>query len=276
MSAIEVEKAELTLGAGLQVEKMPAHWLMARLGKRVLRPGGREATSWMLGQAAIGPLDDVVEFAPGLGITARQILSAAPRTYVGVERDEAAVQHASRSIASARHGRARVVQGDASKVPLEDGVASVVVGEAMLSMQPESRKAAIVHEAARLLRAGGRYAIHELAVNEDTDPDRLAQIQAELSKTIHVGVRIGRASDWRALLEGAGLQVEAETIVPMRLLELDRLVADEGILGVTRFTLNTLRTPGALKRLSEVRASFRRHADKLCAISLVARRPASP
>ncbi len=30
----------VVFGADLAVQKMPAHWLMARLGKRVLRPGG--------------------------------------------------------------------------------------------------------------------------------------------------------------------------------------------------------------------------------------------
>lgn len=273
MSATEVENMELPLGAGLRVDKMPAHWLMARLGKRVLRPGGREATGWLLDTAAIGPSDDVVEFAPGLGITARQMLAFAPRTYVGVERDEAAVQYATRSIAAARHGDARIVQGDASKVPLADDAASLVLGEAMLSMQPDARKKAIVHEAARLLRPGGRYAIHELAVAADTSRERLDQIQADLSKSIHVGVRIGTPADWRAVLEEAGLVVESETIVPMRLLELDRLVADEGLLGTARFTFNALRTPGALRRLSAVRGTFRAHADKLTAIAMVARRP---
>lgn len=29
-------------GSHLAVQKMPAHWLMARLGKRVLRPAGIE------------------------------------------------------------------------------------------------------------------------------------------------------------------------------------------------------------------------------------------
>ena len=29
-------------------DKMPGHWLMARMGKRVLRPGGRELTEVML------------------------------------------------------------------------------------------------------------------------------------------------------------------------------------------------------------------------------------
>lgn len=273
MSTIEAGSADLPLGGALRVEKMPAHWLMARLGKRVLRPGGRETTEWLVKTSGIGADDDVVELAPGLGITARRLLDASPRSYVGVERDETAARHAARSIASAGRANVRIVTGDASSVPLPDGAASLVLGEAMLSMQPPNRKAAIIEEAARLLRSGGLYAIHELAVSADTPPERLARIEADLSKTIHVGVRIGTPAEWRRVLEAAGLRIEAETIAPMRLLELDRLVADEGLIGTARFAFNAVRTPGALRRLSAVRASFRDHAEYLRAIAMVARRP---
>lgn len=61
-------------GDTLAMEKMPGHWVLARLGKRVLRPGGRMLTRQMLGALAIGPRDRVVEFAPGLGSTARLTL----------------------------------------------------------------------------------------------------------------------------------------------------------------------------------------------------------
>lgn len=273
MQAIETSEHEHSLGAGLRVEKIPAHWLMARLGKRVLRPGGREATEWLLKASRIGPDDDVVELAPGLGITARRMLESSPRTYVGVERDEAAANYAARAIEPANGVEARVILGDASKVPLQDGAASLVLGEAMLSMQPPHRKAAIVSEAARLLKPGGRYAIHELAVSEHTPPERLARIQAELSKTIHVGVRIGTPADWRRVLEEGGLRIESEKLFPMRLLELDRLIADEGWFGTMKFTVNALRTPGALQRLGAVRRSFREHSEYLTAIAMVARRP---
>ena len=37
-----------TPGASLNQQKMPGHWLMARLGKRVLRPGGMELTRRMI------------------------------------------------------------------------------------------------------------------------------------------------------------------------------------------------------------------------------------
>ena len=45
---------------------LPGHWLLARLGKRVLRPGGRELTHRMLDAATL-PGAEVVELAPGLG-----------------------------------------------------------------------------------------------------------------------------------------------------------------------------------------------------------------
>ena len=45
-------------GEGLKKEKMPGHWVLARLGKRVLRPGGMELTRRMLERLAIKPSDE--------------------------------------------------------------------------------------------------------------------------------------------------------------------------------------------------------------------------
>src|SRR5687768_15664522 len=77
-------------GGGLKTEKMPGHWVLARMGKRVLRPGGMELTLRMLASLGIRESDDVVEFAPGMGVTARLTLALGPTSYTAVERDEAA------------------------------------------------------------------------------------------------------------------------------------------------------------------------------------------
>ena len=60
-------------GQGLKPEKMPGHWLLAQMGKRVLRPGGLELIQRMIDALAIGASDHVIEFAPGLGATARRL-----------------------------------------------------------------------------------------------------------------------------------------------------------------------------------------------------------
>lgn len=261
------------IGARLNVQKMPAHWLMARLGKRVLRPGGLELTRWLLAHGRIGPADDVIEFAPGLGRTATMILAKEPHTYAGVERDEQAAQAAEAALAHAGAVEARVVRGNAAAVPLPDGTATIVLGEAMLSMQTAATKRAIMGEACRLLKPGGRYLIHELAITPETlDPAEIAQLHGDLSGVIHVGVRIGTVRDWTAWLEEAGFIVEEITTVPMRLLEPGRMARDEGLGGMVRFMWNAIRTPGAARRLRAVRGVFRTHRDHLCAVGVVARR----
>ena len=54
---------------------MQGHWVLARMGKKVLRPGGIELTKEMVDSLTIGAADEIVEFAPGLGVTARLTLA---------------------------------------------------------------------------------------------------------------------------------------------------------------------------------------------------------
>jgi SAM-dependent methyltransferase len=275
MALVNANDEQTIAFAHLDVRKMPAHWLMARLGKRVLRPGGVETTRWLIEQGGIAATDEVVEFAPGLGVTAARIVARRPTGYVGVERDETARDYVLKALRAAGYGslRARVLQADASRVPLPGGSATVVIGEAMLSMQPASKKRAIVDEAHRLLRPGGRYLIHELALQpEAIDPAEAARIEQDLSANIHVGVRIGTPGQWKGWIEEAGFAVERVATAPMRLLEPARLVRDEGIAGTARFLLNVLRTPGAPRRMAAVRGTFRRNRRHLCAVAIVAKR----
>ncbi|MGQ0762081.1 MAG: hypothetical protein ACT4OT_08710 [Acidobacteriota bacterium] len=83
---------KLTPGSDLNTEKTPGHWVLARLGKRVLRPGGMNLTRRMLEALRIQHTDDVVEFAPGLGVTARHTLKLKPASYPAVEREQAAAK----------------------------------------------------------------------------------------------------------------------------------------------------------------------------------------
>jgi SAM-dependent methyltransferase len=257
----------LPFGGHLPVDKIPAHWLMARLGKRVLRPGGVETTRWLLDAARITAHDDVIELAPGVGATARELLARRPASYVGIERDAAAARLIRDSLGVS------VANADASRSGLASGSASVVVGEALLSMQGDARKRAILREVHRLLRPGGRYVVHELGVTPDeTGAEALSRIERDLSRSIRVNVRVGTPSRWRGWLEDEGFEVEARHVAPMRLLEPDRMIADEGVAGTARMLFNMLSTPGATRRLWDVGSTFRRHAAHLCAVALVARR----
>ena len=155
--------AEALPFADRPVEKAPGHWVLARAGKTVLRPGGLALSTWALKRAVL-PGSDVVEFAPGLGVTASAIIEVGPASYVGVERDP----NASARVDAIASGVGRCVNADAAETGLPNESADVVVGEAMLSMQGEKAKRAIMSEAARILRPGGRYVIHELGMRPDS------------------------------------------------------------------------------------------------------------
>jgi hypothetical protein len=238
------------------------------MGKRVLRPGGMELTRELLGALDIGPDDDVVEFAPGLGATARITLARNPRSYTAVERDARAAEQVQRLIAG--RDAAKCISGTAEETGLPEGKASVVYGEAMLSMQPESAKRRIAREACRLLAPRGRYGIHELALApDDADPAIGEAIQRDLSDEIHVGVRPLTIAQWRELLEIAGLEIVFQHAAPMHLLEPARLVRDEGLFGALKFAWNAATHPTARRRIVAMRRVFRKYAEHLAAVALV-------
>lgn len=249
------------------IERQPGHWLLASLGKKVLRPGGLELTRWMLSRLRIGPEDDVVEFAPGLGVTAKMALAAAPRSYTAIERDEAAASRIARLLSSAGGS---CMHGSADETGLPRASMTVVYGEAMLSMQTQQEKSRIVREAARILRIGGRYGVHELCLTpDDIDPNVRQAIQRDLSLEIHVGVQPITGGEWRKLLGSAGFGDFTEIRAPMHLLEPGRMLRDEGVSNAIRIAFNLVRKPAARERVLRMRSLFRKYEGHLQAISLV-------
>lgn len=253
----------------LRPDRMPGHWLLARLGKRVLRPGGLAMTGRILADLAIGGDDHVVELAPGLGVTAQRIVARAPRSYTGIERDPDAV----RWIASRLPAEPwiSVRSGSAEDTGLADAAATVVIGEAMLSMQPPAHKLRIMTEAYRLLRPGGRYAIHELLVTpDDISPAVKQEIDDALSAVIHVGARPLTEREWRAAMTEAGFTVCKIGYAPMHLLRPARLVADEGLGGALRFLRRLMRDTEARRRVIAMGRAFHRYRRHIRAVSIIA------
>lgn len=254
-------------GHGLDYSKMPGHWLLAQMGKKVLRPGGVELTGRMLEALDIRSTDEVVEFAPGLGVTARAALERKPASYTGIERDDTAARQVGTYLSGP--GRQCLV-GRAENTGLPDASATVIFGEAMLTMQTPILKAAIVEEAARLLRPGGRYGVHELCLlPDDLEDTKKSEIAGVLSDAIRVGARPLTPGEWEALLEEHGLTVEAQVTAPMHLLEPRRFLQDEGWARTIRFVLKVLTTPAARRRILRMRSVFRHYVDNLGAIMLV-------
>ena len=254
-----------------EASRMQGHWLLATLGKKILRPGGIALTRKMLAAAAPTSQDRIVEFGPGVGATARLLLKANPKSYAGVDPNPQGRQAVAKVIAP--YAQAQYVVADAACTGLPDASADLVVGEAMLTIQSPQAKAAIVKEAARLLAPGGRYAIHEMAVSSGYSQEDFEAARKELSRTIKVGARPLTEDGWRQLMEDAGLEVVFSAKAPLRLLEPTRLIRDEGLLGALRFWNNARKMPGAKERLRTMRKAFKVQGRLMGGYVLVAKKP---
>ena len=257
--------------SGPEAGRMQGHWLLAKLGKRILRPGGRALTAKLLEQAKPAGDDDIVELGPGVGATAEVLLRANPRSYRGVDPNPEGRDAVTNILK--KHPRADYVVADARDTGLDDTSADLVVGEAMLTIQDDAGKNAIVAEAARLLRPGGRYAMHEMAWLPDFTDEERETARKELSRVIKVGARPLTLEGWTELLAAHGFEAEWHDRAPLHLLEPRRIVSDEGLWGALRFWNNARRLPGASDRLKAMRQGFQLQGKLMGGIVILARKP---
>jgi SAM-dependent methyltransferase len=257
-----------TAATAQDIGQMPGHWFLARLGKKVLRPGGIELTKQILKALELKRGCAVLEFAPGLGVTTGLIEACDPGSYCGIDLDEKVIEN----LVSRFPASYRFIHGDISRTPLPDACCDRIVSEAVFTMHGDEAKAAMLREAFRLLKPGGRMALHEIA-GEFREPDSLRSAQKDLSREIRVNARPIPESAWRELAEQAGFTLAHHTTAPFALLEPARLLRDEGAFGMLRMAWNLLTLPGALKRFRSMRKHFAGMAPSLRALGMVLQKP---
>ncbi|BCI54765.1 methyltransferase [Mycolicibacterium litorale] len=215
----------------------------------VLCPGGPELTSRMLAAAGITGAD-VVHLARASARTSRDIVALGPKSYLGVDDDPASTG-------------------------LPDGTVDVVVGEAVLTMRGEEAKKAILAEALRILRPGGRCAVHELGLTPDTlAPDTRDAIRRDLARAQKVNLRPLTVAEWTELLTAAGFRVADVDRAPTALAQPVRVHADVGFLGALRIAGHLVLRGAARHRVFYLRHTGGEHRSHLTAVGIVAVKPA--
>lgn len=244
------------------------HWILATMGKKVLRPGGKELTLKLIDELKITDRDAIVEFAPGMGYTASFILKKNPKSYTGIELNEEAATRLQKTITA---GHCTIVNTNAANTGLEEGSVDKVIGEAMLTMQADHRKTEIIREAYRILKNGGLYGVHELGlVPNELDPAIKENIQKRLAEVINVNARPLTEHEWCALLEKEGFAIKQTFNSPMHLLEPKRIFDDEGFINTLKIGFNILTHPRAKRKIKSMRNIFKQYEPQLKAFAIIA------
>ncbi len=246
------------------------HWILAKMGKRVLRPGGLALTQSMIKSLHITTEDHVVELAPGLGLTAQEIVKKQPKSYTGIELDADAIRKLKKKL---NNPIVTLTQANATTTGIHTNSATKVFGEAMLSMQNDHQKSKIIKEAHRILRPGGLYSIHELGLQPNTLASGIkVHIQSELAKAIKVNARPLTQREWCDVLTSHGFRIVSIDTSPMNLLQLTRILKDEGVFRTLKIIVNLLTHPYHRKRVLQMRKVFCTHKQYLMGIRITAQK----
>lgn len=248
-------------------QKLPGHWVLARLGKRVLRPGGLEMTEFLMRELSVSSGDDLVELAPGIGATAKYLSQKEFRSYLGIDQNNEALAELQKNFAS--DARISFLKGNAVNPPVPDSTADILWGEAVMTMQSLNVKTKMIAQAHRILRPGGRYAIHEIALEDSVDQSLRQALYHDLGLQVKMSVQPITSDEWKEVLQTQGFSVVAEKRLPMHLLEPARIVADEGFLRALGIAFRIMREPAARKRVLGMRSVFRKYSDSMYALGLV-------
>ena len=131
--------------------------------------------------------------------------------------------------------------------------------------------------------------INELAEKQNKIAQVCFRINPDVGAHTHANITTGLAEnkfgiamrDMEAVIEEAAKMKNIQflglhffsPVDKMALLEMRRMISDEGIGGFLKIVFNVLRNPAARKRILAMRAAFKSHEDYLCAVGLVAVKP---
>ena len=248
----------------------PGHEFLARLGKTRLRPGGREATEWLLGHVDFTADTRVLEVACNMGTTMVALAEAHGCRITGLDMNPKALEKARANIAA--HGLndvIDVVEGNALALPFPDATFDVVINEAMLTMLPRENKAKAIAEYFRVLKPGGVLLTHDVALRV-TDEAESAELRAGISRAINVNVDPLPHALWEKLFRDAGFAIEVQT-GDMTLLDPAGLVRAEGFDGAMKIIRNGLRTEN-LDRFRKMFNFFFDHNKEFSYIAVVSKK----
>lgn len=216
------------------IQREEGHKLLARLGKTKLRPGGIEATNWLLEQVCIDKNKKILEVACNMGTTLIHLVKEYNIEIYGVDKDKEALKKAMENVKlEGLEDKIHLIESDAKKLPFEDNTFDIIINEAMLTMLSDKDKKLALEEYYRILKPSGTLLTHDIVLQRN-DKEKVN----ELRKVIHIPAVPLILEDWLKIYKDAGYKNIDYKSNHMTLMSQAGLTADEGEEGMAKIMEN--------------------------------------
>lgn len=178
------------------------HTFLASLGKTRLRPGGKEATEWLMSHANLTVDSKVLEVACNRGTTSLELASRFGCRIYAIDMDKVALRAARATIRTAGlSDKIQLIEANATRLPFPDNCFDVVINEAMLTMYADKAKTKLVREYCRVLKQGGLLLTHDIMLTNE----KLSQTaDDDLQEVVKSNVCPMSQLEWETLFLKAG------------------------------------------------------------------------
>lgn len=259
----------MTRLSGPEIRKLDPYLFMGVIGKRVIHPGGRQATEELLGRAEIREGERVLDIGCGVGTTAITIaqrfganVTAADISPLMLERARANVR------AAGVADQVTVEEADILALPYPDDRFDCVIAEAvtMFVNRPRAAEAMV-----RVSRPGGRVLATEFMWRRPPTDEAREVFLGEVCP----GLKFDTLDDWVRLYANAGLEEVDVDSGAFEMMTPKGFLADEGLGGSIRVMGRVLARPAYVKKMAWLMPRMRRAVPYLGYIVVAGRKPVS-
>ncbi len=174
---------------------LAGHTLLADLGKKRLRPGGKIATNWLFEKIDLND-KKMLEVACNMGTTSIELALKNDVEIDAIDLDPIALTKAVQSAKKLKlEHKINFMQANALKLPFDHNTYDCVLNEAMLTMLSNTNKEKAIQNYYDVLKPGGMLLTHDVCLLTD-DITLQKQIIKDLSRAIHVHVEPKTVKEW--------------------------------------------------------------------------------
>lgn len=253
-------------GTDSSVPALNVYDFFAKLGKRVINPGGIAGRNRLLAALDIQPGSRVLEIGCGSGHTACYLAERFHCQVTAVDLSAGMIAAARQRVTKAGlQAQVRCETADIAGLPFAEHSFDYVIVQAVLMFVDKARA---LTEIQRVLKPGGQFGAIEFAWHQpppDAVRDGTHQVCGCRVLEFHT---CDEWASWLQRLRYQGVQSQEHAFA---LLSIPGFVRDEGIINCLRILSRVLRQRGSIPRMVEIWGHFARHRAHFCYVLMTAR-----